>query len=118
MINFPNSDLLFLYKPVIHNAPFLYPLIRFSDVLRRWRKGALGTNGLKTQGQISKKRCVEKFCSCDNERQSQYLVRLVSLCRLPYSHSPRPPIKGLLPPTGSESTPGHATIGDFLPEYF
>ena len=45
------SDLLFkvYINPFIPNAPFLYPLktLRFSDVFRGKRKGALGTNGLK-----------------------------------------------------------------------
>ena len=37
-------------NPFVPNAPFLYPLkiLRFSDVFRGERKGALQTNGLKT----------------------------------------------------------------------
>ena len=46
-----DSDLLFkvYINPFIPNAPFLYPLktLRFSDVFRGKRKGALGTSGLK-----------------------------------------------------------------------
>ena len=43
----------FVINPFVPNAPFLYPLktkktIRFSNVFRWWRKGALGTNELVT----------------------------------------------------------------------
>ena len=39
-----------LFNPFVPNAPFLYPPenrkpLRFSDVFRWYRKGALGTNG-------------------------------------------------------------------------
>ena len=38
-------------NPFVPNAPFLYPLKtsenrKFSYIFRRWKKGALGTNGL------------------------------------------------------------------------
>ena len=49
------GEILLFYAYVntfVPNVPFLYPLktletIRFSDVFRGYRKGALGTNGLR-----------------------------------------------------------------------
>ena len=43
-----------IFNPLVPNAPFFYPLktsetVRFSDVFRSYRKGALGTNGLQTE---------------------------------------------------------------------
>ena len=48
-------------NPFVPKAPFLYPLktsknLRFSDVFRGQRKGALGTNGLKEEGACFKLR--------------------------------------------------------------
>ena len=48
---FPSSINVPRINPFVPSAPFLYPLktsetVRFSDVFRGQRKGALGTNGL------------------------------------------------------------------------
>ena len=46
----------FSANPFNPNAPFLYPLkktFRFSDVFRRWKKGALGTNKLNTDSRCT-----------------------------------------------------------------
>ena len=60
------QDKMCLFNPFIPNAPFTYPLktlenLRFSDVFKGWRKGALGTNGLN----IKDKR---KFPKCAKSR--------------------------------------------------
>ena len=42
---------------------------------------------------------------CQVSIRSQYLVRLLSLCWITDGHTMHPPLKGLLPPTGIETTP-------------
>ena len=42
---------------------------------------------------------------CQVSVRFQYLVRLISQCRITDGHTIRPPIEELLPPTGIEPTP-------------